>query len=503
MNESLFYINLALFLIIIINIFIIINKKEHFEIASTPATSATPDTPDMQTTPNTVKIETRPCTLHLTNDDELCDNLSEFYKMSQLQLQILLNKMKVDPKQAVTYDLLKYVKENKNRLPINACKVELNGLREVSKLYNSSNTNLYKNINRSIEYNTETLAGYCLTDVTSYASLDENNIVSLVKTAGNISSNLFYDPSFLTSNTKIEDANNYSQYLPIKMRNNNIQTLLDSSQYFCKDTNVLLDDNIKFLRLHCYLEKDTILKVKKTSVVSYSKSENLFKEALKEDVVATLDKVFGLSYADKKIKYAGLTVPVSIYKTTYNFCKKLESYAMYNIPKFSMEELKIAPKIIKHNIDLISQASTTDSIQPIQPLVNEKIKELFQDMKNINLSLDTYTSNQNDLTLEYQKLKQSTCPSIVDDNKKYVQCMMVMNNVTDNYNMIESDKYYLKEVLEKKRTEYYNFIDAAEKIRTTKFTLDEINDAIQVGAEIDYFKYADLVSNDDCIYVLL
>jgi hypothetical protein len=36
-----------------------------------------------------------------------------------------------------------------------------------------------------------------------------------------------------------------------------------------------------------------------------------------------------------------------------------------------------------------------------------------------------------------------------------------------------------------------------------KFTLKEINEAIENGIEIDYFKYADFVSNDNCIYLLL
>lgn len=491
--KVLFYINLALFFIILINIFMIVsrdcNRIENFENVSNVS--------------NVSNVETRPCTLQLTNDDELCDNLSEFYKMTQLQLQILLNKMKEDPKQKSTYDLLKYVQQNKNNLSINACKVELNGLREARKDFYSSNINLYKNMNRPIQYDTGSLSGYCLADVTPYANIDPNNVLSLVNNNGNFSSNIFYNAELPSSNIQIHDANNYSKYFPIKVRENiNMQTVLAESKYFCtEDPNMpALDDNLAFLKLHCYLDNDTKLKVKKVSTVYYSIADKLFKDNPESQL---LKKTFDYNYDDKKIKYTAVVLPVSAYKFTYNFCNKVESYAMYDIPKFSMDELYIAPKIVKHNIDLMPYLPDTKNKNNVERIVNLKIKELFDEIKNMNQTIDTYTSNQDEVTLEFQKLKQTTCPSIIDNNKKYTECMLQQNVLKDNYNMIESDKYYLKEILQNKRETYANLIDAADKMRTMKFTLKEINEAIENGIEIDYFKYADFVSNDNCIYLLL
>jgi hypothetical protein len=176
---------------------------------------------------------------------------------------------------------------------------------------------------------------------------------------------------------------------------------------------------------------------------------------------------------------------------------------MYNIPKFSMDELYIAPKIIKHNIDLMPYLPDNGNNSNVERIVNLKIKELFDEIKMINQQVDTYTSNQDKFTVEFQKMKQTTCPSIIDNNKKYTECMLQQNMLSDNYNMIESDKYYLKGILQNKRTTYTDLIDAADKMRTMKFTLKEINEAIENGIEIDYFKYADFVSNDNCIYLLL
>jgi hypothetical protein len=462
------------------------NRTEHFE--------------DVEKINN---VETRPCTLQLTNDDDLCDNLSEFYKMTQLQLQILLNKMKVDPKQKSTYDLLKYVQQNKNKLSINACKVELNGLREVHKDFYSSNINLYKNMNRPIQYDKGSLLGYCLADVTGYANIDATNVLSLVNNVGNISSNIFYNAELPTSNLLIQDANNYSKYFPIKVRENvNMQTVLAESKYFCtEDPNMpALDNNLAFIKLHCYLDNETKLKVKKVSTVQYSTSHKLLND---DPDSYLLKKTFDYKYDDKKIKYTAITLPASIYKFTYNFCNKIESYAMYNIPKFSMDELYIAPKIIKHNIDLMPYLPDNGNNSNVERIVNLKIKELFDEIKMINQQVDTYTSNQDKFTVEFQKMKQTTCPSIIDNNKKYTECMLQQNMLSDNYNMIESDKYYLKGILQNKRTTYTDLIDAADKMRTMKFTLKEINEAIENGIEIDYFKYADFVSNDNCIYLLL
>jgi hypothetical protein len=423
--------------------------------------------------------------------------------MTQLQLQILLNKMKVDPKQKSTYDLLKYVQQNKNSLSINACKVELNGLREVRKNYYSSNINLYKNMNRPIQYDEGSLLGYCLADVTSYANIDANNVLSLVNNVGNISSNIFYNAELPASNLQILDEKNYSKYFPVKVRENvNMQTVLAESKYFCsEDPNMpALDNNLAFLKLHCYLDNDTKLKVKKLSTVQYSTSNKLLND---DPDSYLLKKTFDYKYDDKKIKYTAITLPVSVYKFTYNFCNKIESYAMYNIPKFSMDEFHIAPKIIKHNIDLMPYLPNSKNNANVEQIVNLKIKEFFDEIKMINQQVDTYTSNQDAITVEFQKMKQTTCPSIIDNNKKYTECMLQQNMLSDNYNMIESDKYYLKDILQSKRSTYADLIDAAEKMRIMQFTLKEINEAIENGIEIDYFKYADFVSNDNCIYLLL
>lgn len=479
---DMFYINLVLVCVIIINVILMSLKSvntEHFA--------------DEQVQASGIKVETRPCTLHLTNDNDLCEKLADIYKLSELQIQVQMNKMQDMGNQA-SYDMMKYVKENKKSLPINACKVELNKMKEVHNMYASSNINVFKNIYRNLNYNTETLSGYCLSDVSQYSELDSSNILNILKTA--VSSNLFVSPAVDNSVANIVDVGDNSRYMAIRVQNKiGIDTLLKDSASICKDTNVVLENGLKFLRLHCGLLKDTQLFVNMIDFVAYDNKQRKF-----VTTDGTFDNMFTYTYDKKQIMYQSVAKDAMIYKITYDYCDKIEAYTVFDNLKFSLGELRVMPIMIKQNIDL-STLTSTSNIVDIPATVNNKMMSIISDNRDIENRIIMYSSNQDLMIKDISKLNREICPSIVTNNNEKALCMLRANALEDEYNMLEVQKYQLKETLAKQRTAYQTFLETSYKITATKYTLNEINQMINSGVTVSYSKYADMVSNDDCIYI--
>lgn len=490
-KDGIFYTNIILIFIIIVNVIALSlkfsTKKEPFENAA----------------PGKILVETRPCTLHLTEDDEVCDKLSDFYKLSELQLQVVLNKLKLENKKD-TYDLVKYVKDNKKTLPIHTCKIELEKFREVKNLYGSSNINIYKNMFRDITYDTNNLFGYCLTDISSYSEFNVSNILNILKPS--VSSNIFVAPTLDNTISNIEDSVG-SKYLALKVKNK-----IDPVSFFketgqiCKSADVTLEDNLNFIRLHCKLLNDINLKIDRLETVSYVKKDRNFR--VTDDgsyaIYSNLDlnKLFSYFYDKKTVMYKPVSRDVYIYKITYDYCDKIESYKLFENVKMSLDELQILPKVIKNNVDLspyLAHSNMADDKLPIA--LNMKIADVLKSNKNIEQTLVEYTSNQATLTAEYSKLNLETCPSIVSDNNAKAMCIIRATAVQDEYNKLDIEKYYLKELLEKQRIEYNNLLDAANKLRLAKYTVMEVNKTITTGMAVSYSKYSEMISNDDYLYI--
>lgn len=484
MRKELFYINLLLVFIIIINIIVLSLKNdiEHFEDQVSSSTQGL------------ITVETRPCTLHLTNDNDLCEKLSDIYKLSDLQIQVQMNKMQDLGNQA-SYDMMKYVKENKKNLPINACKVELQRMKEVRNMYGTSNINVFKNISRNLNYNTETLSGYCLSDVSQYSELDSSNILNILKTS--VSSNLFVEPALDNSVANIVDGTDKSRYMAIRVQNKiGIDTLLQNTASICKDTNVSLENGIKFLRLHCGLIKDTQLFVNLIDFVAYD-------DKLRKFVTTTDDKVdnmFTYSYDKKQIMYQPVAKDAMIYKITYDYCNKIEAYTVFDNLKFSLGELRISPMMIKQNIDL-NTSNVQNVPQNVPENVNKIMMSIITDNRDIENKIIMYSSNQDLMMKDISKLNREICPSIATNNNEKALCMLRANALEDEYNLLEVQKYQLKETLAKQRILYQTFLETSYKINTSKYTLKDINQMINTGITVSYSKYADMVSSDDCLYL--
>lgn len=492
---DLFYINLALFLIIIVNVILITLKySENFEAADAATTQG-------------ITVETRPCTLHLTNDDELCEKLADIYKKSELQIQVIMNKMKIEGNKS-SYDLMQFVKDNKKTLPINACKIQLNKLKEVKSLYGSTSSNLFKNIYRNTYYDNNNLFGYCLTDITSYSDVGTSNIVSILNASRMpLSSNIFLPITQENIVTNVKDIANSSKYAAVKVQNKiDINTLLKDTGSICQDVDVTLENNLQFMRFKCTLTNEINLKVNKLDIVSYSKFDRKF-NIVDDTSNIVLDPLFSYIYKNKQVVYGPEATDAVIYKMSYDYCNKLEAFAVFNTLKFSFNELNVMPKIVKYNVDLsdIDKASTSNvSSKNVPNMVYSKMNKILGEIRMITERLDDYTSNQDILKNEYSKMRLETCPSIMTDNNKKAMCVIRAANVEDEYNKLEVEKYYLKEILVKQRQEYNNMIDTANKINIAKFTIKDINDIIGTGGlPISYTKYAEMISNDDCLYMQL
>jgi hypothetical protein len=489
--------NILLILIIIVNIILLsLRSSDNREGFADGAAGAA-------TAPLPRKIETRPCTLHLTNDNDLCEKLAEVYKLSPLQIQVQMNKMK-DAGNQGAYDLMKYVKDNKKNLPVNACKIELQKMKEVRNIYGSSNINVNKNIYRNLNYNTETLSGYCLSDVSQYADFDSSNILNILKSS--LSSNLFVEPTAQTTVDNIIDDNN-SKYMAVRVVNKiPIQTLLQDTASICKDVNVVLDNNVKFLRIHCSLLNEVQLSADHIDLVSYnqnSKKFDIVDDGSKATSNMMLDQLFTYAYDKKQILYQPNPYDVMIYKLAYNYCGNVEEYTIFDSLKFSIGELNIAPRIIRQNIDLgiYSSNAVGQGGKNMPDIIGNAIMDIFKTNGEIENTLLTYTSNQELMLADISKLRREICPSIMTNNNQKAMCILRANAIEDQYNFVEVQKYQLNEKLANQRRMYQLLLDTSYKIQTSKMTLYEINEIIKTGVGISYSKYAELISNDDCLYL--
>lgn len=485
-NQSLFYFNLTLFIIIMINIIILSITRESFQTESNPS--------------SLIKVETRPCTLHLVSDTELCDKLSDFYKLSDLQLQIILNKMSNNMSEKNTSsDLIKFVKNNKATLPINACKLEINRLKEIRNFYSSNNVNVLKSTFKTMDHDKETMSGYCLTDITSYSTFSNSNIFDIVRPT--ISSNLFYPLTDDNTMRNIVDDQNM-RYMAIKMKNiTNVDSILDD-EHICKINTFSLEDNLRFLRLHCYLTKANDLKVNYAELIEYNVEKRNFHKV--ENEPDALDVLFTYLYNQNQVIYTPRSVNISIFKFTYDYCKKIEEYSRFDNINFSLGEIRLAPRTIKHNLDLSPYASSSNlSNDSIPEIIKIKTNSLLQENIILQNKLHEYTSNQYDVQNRLNILRSDTCPSQINSKKEYDMCMSQQNIIIDEYNMYEVDKFYVNKKITENRQQYYTFIDASDKIKKINVSIDDINDVIKSGITIQYSKYSDYISNDDYIYLMI
>ena len=263
-----------------------------------------------------LRVKTRPCEMHLTNDTEMCNKLHMFYTMGNIQLQVAINNMKKlkDPSSKQAYNMLRYIQSKKKHLPINSCKIQIDGLSEIDKSITyesvvdengtvaneSSNTErttpyTFKSTASFSEYDPVSFKGYCLLD-TNY---DTDEMSVRMKVNKEYSDIMNTDDMILTS--KIQDVDKDSTtYAALKFSNDVYAKILNNPQQFCKKNNANIDipDKSIFIKITCHLENVSKISGSKVEIVEYLQQDNAFKKINK--------------YGDKPKKPKILELPLPI-----------------------------------------------------------------------------------------------------------------------------------------------------------------------------------------------
>lgn len=450
-NEIIFYINISLFLIIIFNI-----------ILFTLNTSV--ETFNVNNINKSINAELRSCNIYLLDDEKMCDKLEKIYKMSNTQIDITLDKLKEKNKES--YKLLKYVKSNKEKLDVNACKIQFSHLKEIV----SDN---YKNISKALNYDDNNLSGYCLSKLDNVSDIDDT--ISKIEITDSISKQI-------------------NTYETIKI-SNDIKKVLETSKV-CSYIKHTLDNNLKFFKLYCKL-----ITINNKYAISVNKIELLVYINNKFIVYETdydMNDFFKFTYNTKQILYQPKEITVSIYSFIFDACNIIDEFYIINFINFSLKEFNIPSKIVLYNVNLLPY--TLDDNTNISSVLNKKINDSLDEITVLNNQIKVYNDNIKDIMNNYNEI-QKYCNNNVDKPEIYDKCKKNMTSLLDKNDIIEEEKKFLLDKKEKEENNYTYLIEGQKKLRNISYSLNEINDIIKTGIILDYNKYSDYLSNDDCIYI--
>jgi hypothetical protein len=449
-------INFILLCIILSNIILqSIKSKEDFV------------SPIVQTGSKHIQAKMRPCTIQLTNDDDICDKLSDIYELSDSQLQVLLNTMKTNNAEQTAYNMLQYIKSVKHTIPMNSCKIQLSQWKEIQEVYTSTSNMLYpyKFITKNNEYNTSNLLGYCFYDVSDAAT--NNAHIDYLEDISNPSTTQLYS---------LKKLNNMSDAQSIK-------DLYCSAQP--KSSFVPLDSMLNFMRLHAYVGENNIIKINNIDVVSYDMILNRFQPNTSYDV----SKFFEFQYNQKQIFLGFSKISLSIYTFSFDICQRIKQYTISNSIDFSFQEFpNMLPKIVENNI-VLPQKDTN-----IQANINTKINDIIQHHNSIKDQIQVYDDSIVEIVKNYEQLQSMECR----DEK----CKVQQQYLLSKHDILKSEKAHLEIELLRQKEEHILYAELNTKLQSTFFTFDEINKMLTTfGVPISYDKYAFLISNDDYIYL--
>jgi len=451
-----YYVNFILLCIIISNIILqSIKAKEGFESSI------------MHSASNHIRAKMRPCTIQLTNDDEICDKLSDIYELSDSQLQVILNTMKTNNADKTAYNMLQYVKSVKQILPMNSCKIQLSQWKEIQETYTSTSNIIYpyKFITKNNEYNTSNLSGYCFYDVSDAAT--NNGHIDYLEDISNPSSTQLYT---------LHKLNNTSDAQSIK-------DLYCSTQP--GSSFVPLDSVLNFMRLHAYVGENNTIKIHKIDVVSYNTELNRFQPNTSYEI----SKFFEFQYNNKQLFLGFSKMSLSIYTFSFDICKRIKEYTISNSIDFSFEEFpNMLPKLVENNIELSQKDKN------IQANINAKINDIIEHHNSLNDQIQVYDESILEIMKNYDQLQDMECR----DEK----CNVRQQYLLSKRDILKSEKAHLENLLLKQKEEHITYTELSNKLKSSFFTFDEINNMLGTfGVPIPYDKYAFLISNDDCIYL--
>ena len=418
-------------------------------------------------TSKVIQASLRPCTIQLTNHADICDKLSDIYEMSDAQIQVLINNMITKNVDKSIIKTLEYIYQNKTKLPINACKIQLEQMHEIKQTYpiTSVEEYPYKYITKNTEYDDSRLTGYCLLDISNQSKINNNNaIVDNIQDIANTNANQLYE---------LHKFNNSSD----------IDTIKD---LYCttNTTYVGIDNKLMFMRLHTSVSKDNIIYVYKIDVVSYDTQLKRFQQQTMYDI----SSLFQFQLIRKQIILGFATIALLIYTFTFDICKRIKTYSISSYVYFSFNEIaNIRSKLIDNNVDLQNESGD------VKGFINVKINNIIDRHNAMNDQIQAYNTNMTEIMTNYKKIQD-----ICEDTK----CKQQMDYLLSKYENIASEKTQLESELTKLKEEHSHYVDISKKLKDTAFTLNEINEMLGViGMPIPYEKYSKYISNDNCIYL--
>lgn len=412
--------------------------------------------------PNYINAEMRECTFYIVNDENICDKLRDIYKMGNIQLQYAINNAKKTDKEL--YDKLVYIKNNKKNLSINDCKIQINNFKEIKKLYGSNEVFAYKNItkDRAAE---NTLSNYCMIETKT------------------------------PTQNAITNGEDMKSYEIVHIDNYmNMKELRDKIPNMCQYEKMQIDDMI-FFKLQCILENETVLKVNNIDVIEVR--NGIFNTVSDiSEKTSYIDKIYQYRYTNKQLLYEPKKLNSSIYTFNFDKCQKIEKMYITNNMPFSFKELKIFPKIISYNIELSSKDINNDFTLEINKQINQEY-----DNKNIyNEHLEIYDDNKKNVMKIYEK-ENSKCLDMVNKNVEYSKCNEKMEALKQELELIELEQNKINNEIKLIDNKIMKLVETNKKLRSNSISLEELNNMIVAGVEIDYDKYVKYVSSDDCIYI--
>jgi len=399
-----------------------------------------------------MRVQTRGCEMHLTKDPELCNKLEPFYKLGNIQLQVAINKMKKlrDSSSKQAYNILRYIQSKKKQIPINSCKIEVPGLKEIDKNEFDSFQYPFKTITSFVDYDPISFKGYCLLD-TNYDTDELSVKMKIDKEYSNIINS---DNMQITSKVKDIDGDD-TTYAALEIRSDIYSQILNNSKEFCKKNNKNIDipDKAVFVKVTCHLENMRKISVSKVEIVEYVKNKNKFEKIKKYE-------------ENKKLP------PKKDSKSEQN--SNIETDEIQENETDEIQENE-KDEIQENETDEIREEFTEEIRNETDQTTSDISKE-SENTKQSDISKQSENSKQSDISKESENTKQSDISKQSENSKQSEKVMKEFEKNFFGFTYIENSSLIFSSY--NVPVKIYNFdFDICSSIQSYT-TIDEITDPL-------------------------
>lgn len=379
-----------------------------------------------------LNVVSRQCAIYLIDEKKKkeCDKYFEYYNMTDIQLDNLLNEMIPNETLYNKIDEIRLYNLNNKDNIFQTCKVNYKNWKEINNLIeNPTDIYPYKNINNT-SYDNFKLNNTCFTDDNTSKISMNNSIVSACKKPFN----------------NINDNNNPdNKYISVNF--NEKLSDIDIKNSICNnDNNKLLDvsTNKVFLTFECsYNTLKKELKINNMLLNKYNNNTLIFENiVLNNNIILLFNKLFRLSYnnTSKKIYYGPKKININALMVNYNICKNIVNSTFVN-SQFTFKKLNIADKMLEIQylndipelLDLLDtkivQSDYLDDTENIKKIILNYLNDIIKQNDNLNLELLKYEKDINNM------IKEATNENIANynnrDTAKYINEITSIRTKTD------------------------------------------------------------------------